>query len=176
MRTRVGYCGGSSENPTYHNLVDHTETLQLDYNPALLSYEDLVFHFYAEHRPLSPAYSRQYMSAIFCDTEDELATAEEVRAKQENRYGGKLYTEIQLAKPFYRAEDYHQKYSLQRSKEVTGELLSLYPNFNAFTDAPAAMRLNAYMGRHLTKKQFQEERHLFGLSEQAMRILDKSIR
>ena len=79
IRTRVGYAGGTRENPTYHKLGDHTETLQIDYDPALVSFGDLLTIFWASHRPTSPAHSRQYASRVFCHDDAQHATAEASR-------------------------------------------------------------------------------------------------
>ena len=51
IRTRVGYAGGTTESPTYHNIGDHTETIQIDYNPAKISYEQLLEIYWDNHNP-----------------------------------------------------------------------------------------------------------------------------
>lgn len=65
VRTRVGYAGGSTENPTYWDLADHTETIQFDYDPAKISYPDLLNIFFHNHKPIAEPWKRQYMSAVF---------------------------------------------------------------------------------------------------------------
>jgi len=55
VRTRVGYAGGATENPTYHHLGDHTETIQIEYDPARISYQELLDAFWAGHKPTSSA-------------------------------------------------------------------------------------------------------------------------
>jgi len=62
-RTRVGYAGGSTSSPTYRNIGDHTETIQIDYNPKEISHEELLDVFWRSHSPEVKSWSRQYMSA-----------------------------------------------------------------------------------------------------------------
>jgi len=69
VRTRVGYTGGSTKNPTYHSLGDHTETVQIDYDPTQISFEELLDVFWDSHRPTQRAWSRQYMAAVFFHNE-----------------------------------------------------------------------------------------------------------
>jgi len=64
VRTRVGYTGGDKPNPTYHNIGDHAESVDIDYDPEVTDYENLLDIFWKNHNPTS-FYSRQYMSAIF---------------------------------------------------------------------------------------------------------------
>ena len=54
IRTRVGFTGGSSENPTYRSLGDHTETVEVEYDPHLTSYGNLLDIFWANHDPTTP--------------------------------------------------------------------------------------------------------------------------
>ena len=65
IRTRVGYAGGTTNNPTYRALGDHAETIQVDYDPTQISYEELLEAFWTSHSPTSRPWSRQYASIIF---------------------------------------------------------------------------------------------------------------
>ncbi len=65
VRTRVGYAGGTLANPTYYNLGDHTETIEMDYDPDVITYTELLAIFWNSHDPTSPSYSRHYKSIIF---------------------------------------------------------------------------------------------------------------
>lgn len=88
---------------------DHTETVQIDYDPAVISYEDLLTEFWASHRPVRPSLSRQYASVIFYTTEAEREAAEASKRALE-RTLGTLHTDIVPLKRFYLAEEYHQHY------------------------------------------------------------------
>jgi len=61
----VGYTGGTAESPTYRKMGDHTESIQIDYDPTQTSYSDLLKLFWSSHTTSHPAWSKQYMSAIF---------------------------------------------------------------------------------------------------------------
>ena len=79
-----GYTGGSQSDPTYHHLGDHTESFQIDYDPARIPYSTLLEEFWKEADPTEPPYSRQYMSAVFFADEGQknlaLATARKAMA------------------------------------------------------------------------------------------------
>ncbi|SPF36323.1 Peptide methionine sulfoxide reductase MsrA (fragment) [Syntrophobacter sp. SbD1] len=145
IRTRVGYTGGNKENPAYHSLGDHTESIEVDYDPSIISYADLLEVFWRSHDPGSRSWSRQYMSAIFYHNEEQKNLALESGKREEARTHGKIYTEILPASRFYRAEDYHQKYYLRQRPELIRELKAIYPSNEDFQDSTAAARLNSYL-------------------------------
>lgn len=146
IRTRVGYAGGTRENPTYHHLGDHAETIEVDYDPAVIRYEDLLDIFWRSHSPDSRPWSRQYMSAIFYHDEEQKRLAAATRDREAARRGSRIYTEILPFERFYRAEDYHQKYYLRAKSELAKTLRGLFPDEKAFSDSFVAARLNAYFG------------------------------
>jgi peptide methionine sulfoxide reductase msrA/msrB len=119
--TRVGYSGGVTKNPTYEDVcshtTDHAEVVEVEYDPAQLSFSALLDVFWQIHDPTTghrqgPDIGSQYRSAIFFTTPEQEATARASAARLEK--SGKLSrpitTEILLAPPFYIAEEYHQKY------------------------------------------------------------------
>lgn len=105
----MGYAGGTTPDPTYRRMGDHSETVQVDYDPAVISYDELLGEFWASHRPTRPTTSRQYASIIFYGTDAEREAAEASKAALE-RSVGRLYTEIVPLERFYLAEEYHQHY------------------------------------------------------------------
>jgi methionine-S-sulfoxide reductase len=105
----VGYAGGTTPDPTYRTMGDHTETVQIDYDPSVISYDELLAEFWASHRPTRPAASRQYASIIFFGSETEREAAEASKRALESTVG-RLYTEIAPLTRFHLAEDYHQHY------------------------------------------------------------------
>ena len=157
IRTRVGYAGGTTENPTYHNLGDHTETIQIDYDPAQISYEELLETYWASHNPTGQPWSRQYISIIFYHDSDQRELAAESKQSEEDSLGREVYTEITPFSEFYLAEDYHQKYYLQREPEIMEELAAIYPNFADFLDSTAVARINGYVGGHATFEELQAQ-------------------
>lgn len=121
IRTQVGYTGGKTPKPTYRQVctdtTGHAEALEIEYDPAQVTYAQLLNVFFENHDPTTanrqgPDTGSQYRSAIFYHTPEQqkLATAEKARRDKSGEYVGPLVTEIVAAGPFYRAEDYHQKY------------------------------------------------------------------
>jgi len=157
VRTRVGYAGGTLENPTYRNLGDHTETIQIDYDPTRVSYGQLLEVYWDSHNPTTQRWSRQYMSIIFYHDSEQLTLATQSKEREEDSLGRRVYTEIIPFSRFYLAEDYHQKYRLQQVAELMEELTAIYPNFADFRDSTAVARINGYVGGHVTFEELQEQ-------------------
>lgn len=136
VRTRVGYAGGTTPSPTYHRLGDHTETIEIDYDPTLIGFEDILDVFWSSHDPRRPAPSRQYRSAVFFRTDEERLAAEESKARAEAAMG-QVATSIEPLRAFHLAEDYHQKYKWKQfAKEWEGETAGQAPDWrsNEFRD------------------------------------------
>ncbi|MGD1054302.1 MAG: peptide-methionine (S)-S-oxide reductase MsrA [Candidatus Dormibacteria bacterium] len=120
--TRVGYTGGHTEHPTYREVCSHTtghaEAVEVVYDPALTSYEDLVTAFLFDiHDPTQlnrqgPDVGDQYRSAVYVRDAGQRATAERVlgRLAEQNRSRRPIVTEITDAPRFWEAEEYHQQY------------------------------------------------------------------
>jgi peptide-methionine (S)-S-oxide reductase len=124
----VGYSGGTSDQPTYRRIGDHSETIQIDFDPRRISYRQLVKIFWQDHDPTQPLWSRQYMSAAFYHDADQKRIVEETRAEEAARRNKAIATEVRPAGEFYRAEDYHQKYYLRRQRRLADEYQSIYPD------------------------------------------------
>ena len=114
IKTRVGYAGGTTKNPNYHNLGDHTETVEIAFDPEVISFEELLQQFWKQHDP-SIKEVTQYKSIIFYHNQRQKKTAEMSKKEMEKNLGKKIFTEIKKAGTFYEAEEYHQKY-LQKGK------------------------------------------------------------
>ena len=121
----VGYSGGRTENPSYQDVctdsTGHAEVVQVTFDPAKLSYEQLLDVFWTIHDPTQvnrqgPDYGKQYRTAIFFHSPEQEATAK--KSKQALEASGKLRrpvaTEITPAGTFWRAEEYHQRYLEKR--------------------------------------------------------------
>lgn len=109
ISTRVGYAGGSLADPTYEDLGDHTETVEIEFDPSQISYQQLLKHFWSEHDPLAQQ-KTQYRSVIFVMNDDQRAQALASKRAHQKRLGQPVRTSIEPAGQFYLAEDYHQKY------------------------------------------------------------------
>ena len=125
ISTRVGYTGGNFPNPTYKDVcTDHTghaEAVEVEYDPARLSYEKLLDVFWENHDPTQlnrqgPDWGTQYRSAIFFTTPEQEAAAIASKAALEksHRYSKPIVTQIVPASTFFQAEDYHQQYLEKR--------------------------------------------------------------
>ncbi|MBI2005911.1 MAG: peptide-methionine (S)-S-oxide reductase MsrA [Nitrosopumilales archaeon] len=121
--TMVGYTGGAFENPTYEDVCSgttgHAEAIQVEYDPTITSYEELLMIFWSNHNPTTlnrqgPDVGEQYRSAVFYHTQEQEAVAQKMKEKLQDaamkRFGKKIVTEIKQASTFYKAEEYHQKY------------------------------------------------------------------
>lgn len=164
IRTRVGYAGGTTENPTYYNLGDHTETIQIDYDPTQISYRQLLEIYWDSHNPTLSPWSRQYMPIVFYHNSDQQKLAMESKQQEEGNSGRPVYTEIIPFSEFYLAEDYHQKYYLRQVPKLMKELAAIYPNPADFIDSTASARINGYVGGHGTFEGLQKQLGYFGLS------------
>jgi peptide-methionine (S)-S-oxide reductase len=174
LRTRVGYTGGTQENPTYHRLGDHIETVEMDYDPGVVSYEELLKVFWQSHNPRSRPWSRQYLSAIFYHNEAQKQLALETRDREALTRGGKIHTEIVPAAKFYRAEDYHQKYYLRMKPELVRILRSIYPSEEDFDNSTIAARLNGYVAGQVGLAAIEAELGELGLPAiQTQTLLDQ---
>jgi len=109
ISTRVGYAGGTKENPTYHSLGDHTETIEITYNPDKITYETLLKYFWENHDPINKQ-KTQYQSIIFYHNSHQKLLAESSKQMEQKQYSTPILTEIRPAETFYEAEEYHQKY------------------------------------------------------------------
>jgi len=174
IRTRVGYAGGTLENPTYHRLGDHTETLQIDYDPERISYEKLLELFWSEHDPTSRAWSTQYKAVVFYHNDNQKRLAEEYRDRLAAKLKGRVHTEVIAFSRFYPAEAYHQKYYLRQNRRLLQELQRYYPQDAELMNSTAAARVNGYLGRFGTIEDLKAGIDRLGLSEDAKQeLLDR---
>jgi peptide methionine sulfoxide reductase msrA/msrB len=125
ISTRAGYTGGDVENPTYEQVCTHRtghfEAVEVTFNPAAISYKDLLDVFWTIHNPSrsdgqGPDIGPQYRAAIFHHGPEQRRLAEESKRELERsqRVNGRVTTLILPAKEFYPAEAYHQQYYEKR--------------------------------------------------------------
>ena len=115
-------------NPTYHSLGDHSESIEIDYDPTVVSYQDLLKIFWEGHDPGARSWSTQYKAAVFYRNDEQKRLAEETRKGIEATRKIKVPTEILPFSAFYVAEGYHQKYSLRGQAEIMKEFRAIYPS------------------------------------------------
>jgi peptide-methionine (S)-S-oxide reductase len=170
----VGYAGGTQPHPTYRSLGDHTETIEIDFDPAVISYENLLDIFWRSHHPGQPAWSRQYRAVIFYHGEWQKALALKTRDQVAARLHSPVATEILPAGSFTLAEGYHQKYYLRQSPDLLAEFEAIYPTPEALAGSTAAARVNGYLAGYGAPAELQGELDGLGLSSNSRRkLLDK---
>jgi peptide-methionine (S)-S-oxide reductase len=162
-------------NPTYHHLGDHTETVEIDFDPAVISYEQLLEIFWRSHSPGQRAWSRQYRAVIFYHGERQKEMALKTRDRVAARTHGPVYTDILPAGPFTLAEGYHQKYYLRQSPELLAEFEAIYPTPEALAGSTAAARVNGYLAGYGSAAELQGELNDLGLSAAARRKLTELV-
>ncbi|CAN5589666.1 bifunctional methionine sulfoxide reductase B/A protein [soil metagenome] len=122
VSTAVGYSGGTLKNPTYEDVCTHTtghaEVVKVEYDPSVTSFQKLVDFFFEIHNPTTrnrqgPDVGDNYRSAIFFTTpeQEEVARATIAKLEKEHKFSTPIVTQVALAGPFYRAEEYHQQYA-----------------------------------------------------------------
>lgn len=125
VKTEVGYAGGTVEHPTYKQVctdrTGHAEVVRVEFDPAVVSYDQLLEIFWNNHNPTTlnrqgPDVGTQYRSAIFyfSPEQEKAAEASKERLEKSGKWNKPIVTEITAAKPFWRAEEYHQQYLAKR--------------------------------------------------------------
>jgi peptide-methionine (S)-S-oxide reductase len=123
--TRVGYSGGTLENPTYEDVCSHTtghaEVVEVTYDPDQVSYDELLSVFWHKHDPTQ--LNRQgwdigdnYRSVVFFHDEGQREAALRSKAEEQANWRAPIVTQIEPAQTFYEAEDYHQQYLEKRGR------------------------------------------------------------
>ncbi len=123
--TRVGYSGGTLENPTYEDVCSHTtghaEVVEVTYDDNKVTYDELLKVFWRKHDPTQ--LNRQgydigdnYRTVVFFHDEEQRAAAERSKEDEQARHKSPIVTQIEPAQTFYEAEDYHQQYLEKRGR------------------------------------------------------------
>ncbi|HVV68423.1 MAG TPA: peptide-methionine (S)-S-oxide reductase MsrA [Gammaproteobacteria bacterium] len=127
IKTEVGYCDGTKENPSYEDVCSHTtghaEAVRIEYDSNQISYEQLLDAFWETHDPTQlnrqgPDVGDQYRSAIFFHTplQEALAIASKAALQKSQKFNRPIVTVIKPAPTFFRAEEYHQHYLEKRGQ------------------------------------------------------------
>jgi len=125
IETEVGYAGGESSNTSYEEVctgkTGHTETVKIIYDEKIVTYEKLLEVFFKSHDPTQkdmqyPDVGTQYRSEIFYETEQQKNTAEKYKKLFNEKFKGKIETNISKIKNYSKAEEYHQKYIMKRGR------------------------------------------------------------
>lgn len=119
VQTTVGYANGKTENPTYEDVKsqssDHSETVEVIYNPSVITLREILEKFYLVIDPTSlnkqgEDEGRSYRTGIYYVTAEDLTVINDVTSSEQAKHDKKIVVEIEPLKNFYPAEEYHQKY------------------------------------------------------------------
>ncbi len=132
LQTRAGYTGGNTTEPTYQQVCSgttgHAEAVEIEYDPALITYGDLLTTFFSIHDPTEidrqgPDVGSQYRSVIFYHTSEQMETARDHIAglTSSGRCHRPIATRVEPAGTFWPAEDYHQSYFMKMGHRYGGK-------------------------------------------------------
>ncbi|PIC99120.1 MULTISPECIES: peptide-methionine (S)-S-oxide reductase MsrA [unclassified Sporosarcina] len=178
IRTRVGYTGGTTAAPTYKTMEDHTETVEIDYDPTNISYGEILQYFWRNHYPNRDQYrGQQYVSSLRYHNQQQKQIIDLVKGEMEKELGEPIETEITPLSHFTLAEDRHQKYYLRRYPNVLEKLHSLYPSEESLIHSTFAARLNGFVKGFGTRDQIVTEIKSWPLQENAQQqLIEKFMR
>ncbi|GGD97185.1 peptide-methionine (S)-S-oxide reductase MsrA [Paenibacillus nasutitermitis] len=159
VRTRTGYAGGTSVDPVYRHMGDHTETVRIDFNPAIIAFEDILDLFWDSHNPanINDYKGTQYKSLLLYDDGEQEEAIRQVLAKRKEQGKSEPDTEVAPLSAFYPAEDKHQKYYLKRYSHAIEKLSLLYPSPEDRVHSTLAARLNGLAKGYTSLERIIEE-------------------
>lgn len=171
----MGYAGGTTKAPTYEKIGDHTEAIEVEFDPAVIRYEDLLAVYWKAHDPFRGSVSRQYRAAAFWSGDAQRRLAEESRDAAGKGVPRGVSTSVEELRSFTPAEDYHQKYYLRSVEAIAAAFRRIYPDERAFAASTAAARVNGYLGGHGGPARLAEEIGGLGLEGEARMALEKIV-
>ncbi len=151
---------------------DHTETVQVDFDPARITYSQLLDIFWEEHTPTRQSFSQQYMNAVFFHNDEQQKLAMASKSAMEKKLGKTIKSAVKALNAFTMAEDYHQKYLL-KGHPLIHDIKRVYPNHDDLVNSRAAARLNGYAGRYGSSEQINRDMDNLGLSEHGKELLSR---
>ncbi|MDQ0062214.1 peptide-methionine (S)-S-oxide reductase MsrA [Paenibacillus harenae] len=155
VRTRTGYAGGTIPAPTYREMGDHSETVQITYDPVSITLGQLLRLFWDNHNPynINDYKGRQYRSLLIYHHESQLDAIHSVLKERETSPD----TEIVQHTQFWPAEDRHQKYYLHRYPQAVVALSGLYAAHEELVGSTVAARLNGLAKGYTNLSRLREE-------------------
>jgi len=147
----------------------------MEYDPAMITYDELLEIFFSSHTATRARTIRQYESAIFYHDQEQERLALEAMKRAEEKLQEKVTTRLIPYEGFTRAEDYHQKYYLRNQKTIEKHYEAIYPDPILFTDSTATARMNGYLGGNGNREQFGREAPDLGLTDAQIEVIGKLI-
>lgn len=170
IRTSVGYAGGRAQNPSYYDIKDYTEVVEIDYDPDVISYEALLSMFWKSHNPTIPS-RRQYISLIVYHSEEQKVLAQNSLQIAKQKIKDEVHTEVVPQGKYYEAEDYHQKYLLQQHPWL---VRSMHME-NNLVRSHACAKINGYLGHYGSLDELQNEGAKLGLNDEMIAYVRKQV-
>ena len=167
LRTRVGYAGGKDDKPTYRAIGDHTEAIQIEFDPKKISFADLLEIFWDSHDECGGTWSTQYKAVLWTHGEAQARIARKSAEALAKKRGRKLTTAVKPAPTFWIGEDYHQKYRLRRHEKLIAALLGPKPTGEKIRESTVTARANGWVAGYGTPEQIAAESKALGLDEKA---------
>ncbi len=127
LNTQVGFMGGKMKNPTYKYVCSgqtgHAEVVHLEFDSKIITYKELIKIFFSIHDPTQKNKQgsdegTQYRSAIFYHNDKQKSIAWALKKEEQKKYQKPIETEIVKATAFYKAEEYHQKYLMNKGEKT----------------------------------------------------------
>ena len=136
----------------------------MEFDPAKISFAELLDIFWGNAEPENPSFSRQYMTIIFYHNEEQKKFAEKSKEIKTQAARHKIYVEILPDTTFHLAESYHQKYYLRGIRELMKEFDAMFQSDMDFINSTAAARVNGYISGCGKLAQLNSELDRLGLS------------
>ena len=160
------------KHPTYQNLGDHTEVVQILYDPCRITFKQLLSLFWKNHNP-SIFYQKQYWSIIFYITEEQKLVAQDFLQLYEKESLATVYTQIIPLEEYYHAESYHQKYTLQ-----THPWLIVAVNVRSAKEliqSQLCTKFNGFLSSYGTHDELLEIARNFGLNDRMVEYISREM-
>ena len=172
VRTRVGYCGGKQKSPTYRSIGDHSESIQVEYDPTKVSYEQLLAVFWADHDPTYRSSSRQYQAFVFVKGDAQARVAQASLADVASRDKGACRPRSSSSTRSGPPRTTTRSTRSATTALLMAELHAMYPDETAFRESTAAARINGWLGGSGTLASFRAISKDLGLSDRARAHLE----
>ncbi|QTD40944.1 peptide-methionine (S)-S-oxide reductase [Sporosarcina sp. Te-1] len=176
VRTRVGFAGGTTALPTYRSMGDHTETVEVDFDPKIIPYEDILRYFWRNHYPNRDEYKgRQYISLLRYHGDVQKEAIGRIKREMEIELGELIETDIGPFESFTLAEERHQKYYLKRYPGALEQLHDIFPTPEHLVNSTVAARLNGFVKGFRTRASLLEEVTEWEMSGKDNELIQKKI-
>lgn len=170
LRTRVGYAGGNSTNPSYDNLGNHVEVFEVDYDPEILSYATMVELYFTTYDATARPFSQRVASVIYYRNKDEQVIAEQIKSSLEAASEEGIFTILRPIDTFYLAEEKHQLSYLKQEVSLYAELQVMFDEEDQLLLSILASKLNGFIAGYGHEEDFE---HVLSKSSLSQASLDR---